>query len=446
MTIDLAAPAVVGGLTSRTASGLTDELAALIRSGALAAGSRLPTIRSVAAALGVSVGTVAEVWSALRDQGLVETRRRGGTRVLPSSGARAFGGWGGVDFLLSSPDTALQPPLEGALLHALRQPGVNAWGREHMVAALRDAVEPLWPFPAEAWTSAGGGTEGLWLATRAAVAPGGLLAVEEPAPPGYLAAVAEMGVRVVGVPVDDEGPVPDALRAALEAGASALVHQPGGPFSTRHVLSESRIEELVDVLVPFDAAIVEDDSLGPLSAVPVRTLGNAFPDRTLRVLSYCKAYGLDLRTSVVGGARTLVDRVVAVRSGGVASNSRILQHALAAMVQDPSAAETVADARAHYAARRRLALDAFRDVGLTARSGGGSMSVWVEVHDERTAAQGLASAGIVADVGATAFVTPSARGLLRLSTAQLPEDPALLAELARLVDRAVRGDLRILFD
>ncbi len=444
-TGELSASALVEALSSRSASGLTDELSALIRRERLAVGTRLPTIRAMAQSLGVSVGTVAEAWASLRAQGLVETRRRGGTHVVAPSTPRPFAGWSGVDFLLSSPDTSLQPPLESALLSALRQPGVNAWGREHMVAALRDAVAPTWPFHAEGWTTAGGGTEGLWLATRAIVPPGALLAVEEPAPPGYLATVAEMGVRVIGVPVDDEGPLPGAVRAAIDAGASAFVHQPGGPFSTRHVLSAKRAEELASVL-EGDVAIIEDDSLGPLSAVPVQTLGQAFPHRTLRVLSYCRAFGLDLRTSVVGGAKGLVDRVIAVRSGGVASNSRILQHALAAMVQDTAAAETVVEARAHYAARRRLALEAFRDVGLTAHSGPGSMVVWVEVADERTAAQALASIGIVADVGTTAFVSPPAPGLMRFSTAQLPEDPDMLAEFARLVDRAVRGDLRIHFD
>jgi DNA-binding transcriptional MocR family regulator len=75
------------------------------------------------------------------------------------------------------------------------------------------------------------------------------------------------------------------------------------------------------------------------------------------------------------------------------------------------------------------------------------MVLWVEVPDERSAAQALATRGIVVDVSATAFVVPSSSaGMLRMSTAQLPEDPALLRGLAQLVDRAVRGDLRVQFD
>jgi DNA-binding transcriptional MocR family regulator len=443
-----ASTGIVDRLRGRTASALAAEFADLIDVGTLPVGSSLPTIRAVADAVGVSVGTVADAWGTLRERGLVETRRRGGTRVVARSDEPVFAGWGSVDFLLSSPDPLLQPPLDGALVNALHRPGVNAWGRKHMVAALREAVAPSWPFAAEAWTSAGGGTEGLWLATRAAIPDGGIIAVEEPASPGYLAVLASLGATVIGVPVDDEGPLPWALSAALDAGARAFVHQPGGPFSTRHVLSAARVSELVEVLRDREAVIVEDDSLGYLSQVPVRTLGNDFPDRTIRVLSYCKSFGLDLRTSVIGGAKVLVERALAARSGGVASNSRILQHALAELITEEHARSVVAHARDRYARRRALALEAFESEGLTVHSGAGSMVLWVDVPDERSAAQALATRGIVVDVSATAFVTPSASstGMLRMSTAQLPEDPALLRSLAQLVDRAVRGDLRVQFD
>ncbi|MGP3534568.1 aminotransferase-like domain-containing protein [Microbacterium sp. RD1] len=432
-------------VTARTATGIAAELAALVREGALADGERLPTIREVADRLQVSVGTVADAWASLREQKLIETRRRGGTRVIAAS-APVFRGWSTVDFLLASPDVSLQPSLEKALAAGLTRPGVNAWGREHMVGDLRAAVEASWPFPAQAWLTAGGGTEGLWLATRAVVRPHRPVAVEEPAPPGYLTLVREMGAEVIGLPVDDEGPDPAALRAAVARGAGAVVLQPGGPFSSRSVLSAARRRELIAVLTGTDVAIVEDDSLGPLSSVPVRTLGDALPDQTLRVLSFCKAYGLDLRTSVVGGARDLVDRAIAARSGGIGSNSRILQHALAVLLEDADAASHVARARTHYATRRSLALREFANARLVARAGEGSMVLWVDVPDERAAVLALAARGIVVEGGSAAYASPPAQPVIRLSIAQLPEETSLVAELAATVARAVAGDLRLVFD
>ncbi|WBL20218.1 hypothetical protein [Citricoccus sp. NR2] len=141
------------------------------------------------------------------------------------------------------------------------------------------------------------------------------------------------------------------------------------------MLSAGRAEELADLLDGTDVNVVEDDVLGPLSPVPVRTLGRRLPDQTIRVQEYCRAFGIDLRTSVIGGARHLVDAAIHQRSGGVASNSRLLQDTLAALLAD-----------------------------------------------ERAAALALSSHGIVVDVAAASHVSEDpGRQRLRLSLAQLHE-------------------------
>jgi DNA-binding transcriptional regulator YhcF (GntR family) len=61
------------------------QLAGLIGSGRLLPGERLPTVRALAADLGLAVNTVARAYKELEAGGLVETRRRAGTVV--ASGA-----------------------------------------------------------------------------------------------------------------------------------------------------------------------------------------------------------------------------------------------------------------------------------------------------------------------------------------------------------------------
>jgi DNA-binding transcriptional regulator YhcF (GntR family) len=61
------------------------QLAGLIGSGRLLPGERLPTVRALAADLGLAVNTVARAYKELEASGLVETRRRAGTVV--ASGA-----------------------------------------------------------------------------------------------------------------------------------------------------------------------------------------------------------------------------------------------------------------------------------------------------------------------------------------------------------------------
>lgn len=62
---------------------IQEQLATMVRSGVLAAGTRLPAIRHLANDLGVASGTVARAYRELESDGLVEPRGRHGTRVCP---------------------------------------------------------------------------------------------------------------------------------------------------------------------------------------------------------------------------------------------------------------------------------------------------------------------------------------------------------------------------
>ena len=60
-----------------------------VRDGRLTAGTRLPTVRELAAELGLAPNTVARAYRELESAGIVETRRRWGTFVARSDPADA---------------------------------------------------------------------------------------------------------------------------------------------------------------------------------------------------------------------------------------------------------------------------------------------------------------------------------------------------------------------
>jgi DNA-binding transcriptional regulator YhcF (GntR family) len=73
---------------------IRSQIADLVRTGHLADGQRLPTVRQLASDLRVAPGTVARAYTALEQQGLIRTRRSRGTTVIapspsPSPDARA---------------------------------------------------------------------------------------------------------------------------------------------------------------------------------------------------------------------------------------------------------------------------------------------------------------------------------------------------------------------
>jgi GntR family transcriptional regulator len=63
------------------------QIAAFVQTGLLTPGARLPTIRALAADLGVAVGTVARAYTELEAAGLVTSRRRTGTVVAERGSA-----------------------------------------------------------------------------------------------------------------------------------------------------------------------------------------------------------------------------------------------------------------------------------------------------------------------------------------------------------------------
>jgi DNA-binding transcriptional regulator YhcF (GntR family) len=60
-----------------------------VREGRLAAGARLPTVRALAAELGLAVNTVARTYRELEAAGIIETRGRKGTFVARADPADA---------------------------------------------------------------------------------------------------------------------------------------------------------------------------------------------------------------------------------------------------------------------------------------------------------------------------------------------------------------------
>lgn len=435
-----------------SAAGIGSAVAALIRSGQVERGAQMPTIRDLAKATSTSVGTVLTAWNALREAGLVETHRRGGTTVaseaqVASAGA-VFSDWSAIDLSQSAPDISLQPELGAALLSTLDSKNLNVFGREYMTERLLAAVTPTWPFEPEAWATAGGGTEALLLATSAAAPPGSLVAVDEPVGPGFLDTLRELELTAVGVEADADGPTVDSLRRALAQKPVAFVVQPGAPFAVRHSVTPQRAKELAGAIRAHaeQVWVVEDDSIGPLGASESPSLGVYLPDRVIRIRSYCKAFGIDVRTSVLAGARELIDRTIALRSHGVGSNSRILQDALAYLIDSAEAAASVASAKSIYASRRQSLTSALQAEGLHVRSGPGSLVVWVEVNDETDALLSLARRGISVGAGSKSFVKTPETPLLRISSTNLPDDPALVGQLARAIAQASSATNREYFD
>lgn len=429
------------------------ELERLIRSQELRPGTRLPSVRDLASNLGVSIGSIASSWAALKRNNLITTHGRGGTVVcfpptpVPTNPAHGFVSWRDVDLVSGSSDPELLPELTPHIVNSLADSRLHSVDREDVTTSLRSALALTWPFMAQDWTTAGGGTEGLLLAIAAATPRGCTILVDEPVTPGLLDTVAALGVNAVAVDSDDDGPLPGSLAHLIDRyRPTALLIQPCAPFSSGRVLAAERVDSLVKTLSDNDIWILEDDAFGPLSSNPPTTVGALLPDRTIRIRSYCRAYGVDLRTSVIGGARVLVDLVRQQRSYGTGVNSRILQNTLASLLLSPNEDKALEHARRIYKDRHDVFAKALIDRGIHAHTGEDGYVIWVSVsHSAHTIAT-LARHGVIVTTGDSSYLKQQGDDLIRIVTTRLPNDNGRIEELAELIADAILGSLREYFD
>ncbi|MGP4805752.1 aminotransferase-like domain-containing protein [Agrobacterium cavarae] len=424
-------------ITNKTIRGIALETSALVRAGVLPVGTRLPAMRDLAYELGVSPATISEAWSELRQQKIISGRGRNGTWVCaerfvakPERLASA-GHYGAnvLDLSMAVPDQALLPPLAKAMVYATSVGDLNSYARSRIVPELRDAIAGDWPYEPEAFLAINGGYNGVYTTLRALVRPGSVVAVEHPTAMRLLDILEDLGVKIVPVLSDSEGPLPASLSQALAERPAAFLFQPRLHSVTGQTVTLQRIEALAGVLAESDTLIIEDDGLADISAERSVSLGKSFPDRTVRIVSFSKTLGPDLRLAVLSGSASIVEQIQSYRAFSAGWTSRVLQAAVAWLIRDEETSQIVAAARATYQERRDTLARELRERGVQTMPGSG-LCLWVPVQSEPFAMVTLAARNIAVVPGNKFSILPSAH--IRVATSKLTSGHAQVAEAIAL--------------
>jgi DNA-binding transcriptional MocR family regulator len=238
--------------------------------------------------------------------------------------------------------------------------------------------------------------------------------------------------------VDDQGPVPQDVDAALRRKCHAIVITPRAQNPTGAAITERRARELQRVVRGFpETVLVENDYAGPISGAPSITL-TAGASRWAVVRSTSKFLGPDLRVALMAGDELTISRVQGRQSLGARWVSGILQQLALAMWSDPSSARRLARAADLYGQRRTALLDALAARGIEAHGRSG-LNVWVPVREESSVTHALAERGWAVAAGER-FRVASAPGI-RVTTAALasPETERFADALADVMRPSSRG-------
>lgn len=413
-----------------------------IRDGALRAGDPLPSVRRLAADLGVSPTTVAAAYRLLRERGATRAVARSRTVVTARSASPARGldgpvADGLVDLATGGPDPALLPDLRG-VVHA--EGASRGYAEAPVLPALVEAAAERCGaagVDAGALTLANGAMDGVERVLVASVRPGDAIAVEDPGYPAVHDLARVLRLRTLPVAVDDEGLDPDGLAGALRAGARAVVLSPRGQNPLGASVTAARAAALRAVLAQApDVLVCEDDHLGAVGDGAYRTLtgGRA---RWAWVHSVAKALGPDLRLAVVAGDPGTVGRVEARMALGPGWVSGIVQEAVVRLWADPALPAALARARDAYAARRTALRDALASRRVPS-AGVSGFNVWVPVAAEAPVVAALATRGWGVRAGQDYRI--AAGPGIRICAAVL--DPASAEAVADAVAAAVRPQRR----
>lgn len=404
-------------------------------SGDLEPGQLLPPMRELAERLGVNPNTVAAAYRTLRERGVIETAGRRGSRIRSKPATT------GRDYIRVEVPEGVRNVADGnpdpALLPALAEAFAAAAGRSDRDPVMygEAAVEAELERLARADLDADGVPDGPVVVTSgsldaiervlaAHLKPGDAVAVEDPGWGSVFDLAPALGLRTVPVRVDDEGPVPDDVRRALEAGARALIVTDRAQNPTGAAVGAARARALRSVLKEHpDVLLVEDDHGHRIVDLPLHPLAGVTRDWAF-VRSVAKAYGPDLRLAVLTGDPVTMDRVHGRQRLGPGWVSHLLQRAVVHLWANR--AVDVTAVAAAYGRRRDALIDALKRRGIEAYGRSG-MNVWIPVPDETGAVARLLHAGWAVAPGAR-FRMSAPPGIRITVSTLTPDDIEPLAD------------------
>jgi DNA-binding transcriptional MocR family regulator len=443
-------------LDRASATPLTDQIvqqmAGLIQSGQMPTGSRLPSIRKLAATLSVSSATVVAAYDLLTARGLIASRAASGFFVeatglsappyaVPARRDNIDAVWlmrrmldpqpgmlpAGSGFL---PESWLEDTLSTRLLtrvarqsNAFVSPaGAEGYAplRQQLALKFNQAGVPAQP---QQILLTFGATQAFDLILRALLSPGDTVAIEEPCYFGLPAMLQAHGVRLIPIPRRSNGPDLDVLEEACVNFrpriffTQTLMQNPTGTSTEVGVAAR-----LVQMAERHNLLLVEDDVHGDFDPQP-NPVRLAQLDRLQRVIlvgSFSKTLSPNIRVGYMVCPPALYEAFVEAKLLSVLSTSELDERMVHAVLSEGNYRKHVERVRQRLARQWPGLLHGLRDAGLTVDGGRhAAVFAWARLPegvDEEVLVRDAAENGIQLAPGRV-FHLNAAAPHLRFSTA-----------------------------
>ena len=305
---------------------IASELSQTILTGQLAAGDKLPPHRVLAKRLGVTTGTVSRAYASLERRGLATARVGDGTYVrYLDAGALSAGPDADQAPIDLAYNVAIPTDEPQALLGVFEQLRLDPERLAELLRYQPEAGMARHRRIGADWLRRFG-TGGDWhrvMVTHGAqhalagvlrtiARPGDTLLTESLTYPGLLTLARSLRLQVIGVAMDDEGLLPDALdRAAQTFQGKLLFCSPTLHNPTTSTMGRVRREAIAAVVQRHGLFLLEDVVHAAVLREPPPAISSLVPEQSFLMASLSKVLAPGLRVGFLEASPAWLDKVAA---------------------------------------------------------------------------------------------------------------------------------------
>jgi DNA-binding transcriptional MocR family regulator len=384
---------------------LADAVEKAMTEGVIEPGSKLPPHRLLADSLSVTIGTISRAYGELERVGLVFARVGDGTYVRQRGMERPRDG--GFRNVSEEPqgffDMSRNQPIPGQealfLSQSLQALALDPQALQHLSGYTADAGlarhraagahwlrHQAFVPNAEQIVCVNGGQHGLLCALMALLKAGDTVVTEHLTYPGLISVARMLGIKLIGVAMDDEGLMPDALEDVCRSHrVSALYCTPTIQNPTAAVMSVPRREAIAAVCRQHNLLIFEDEAHAVLAQQRPLPLSHFAPERSVLMGSLSKAVSAGLRVGYLHAPQPLVGRLSAAVRGTCWMASPLTLEVASQWVEN-GVAEQLLEQQVAEISRRKSLVAASLD-GVVYKTHSHSPHFWIEVPEPWRASQ-----------------------------------------------------------
>ena len=370
---------------------IADELAQTILNGQLPSGERLPPQRKLALRLGVTAGTVSHAYAVLEQRGLVTARVGDGTYVRASGIVRVQAGSAAP--LDLAYNVAIPTDDGPALAEALQQLATDPLALRQVLSyqpeighARHRQVGAQWlcrfgtQGDANRVMVTHGAQHGLSCILRTLARPGDALLTESLCYPGLQTLARTMRLQLVGIEIDAQGMLPEALdRAARHIDTKLLYCAPSLHSPTSASMSMQRREAIAQVARRHNLLLIEDCVHAAAQAAPLPAISTLLPEQSFLLSSFSKVAGPGLRVGYIEAAPQWLSKLAASMRADCWMVAPLLPEIASSWIESGLAEHLIAAQRRAIAQRLAVALPLLK--GLPYRSNPESPMIWLPLPE-----------------------------------------------------------------